>query len=173
MLRTILLVTGSSSEQAVLSALLTEHHPGLILRGAMTAEDLAEIAEGNLADARLIAFNAAIALPAAIIGALGHGAYAFDAAGRGSALAYAHLAPQDAGFAPNGNTPLSYPRLAYLFWCLAEDLATRPAPLQGPVIDLVSITPPAIGDGGFAPPWSSPSSSRTPTEKGRSHRLLC
>lgn len=173
MLRTILLVTGSRSEQAVLSALLTEHHPGVILRGAMTAEELTEIAEGDLTNARLIAFNATIAVPAAIIAALGHGAYAFHAAGRGSALAYARLAPHDLAFDASKDAPLSYPRLAYLFWCLAEELASRPAPLHGTLIDLVSLASPVIGNIGVAAPMQPSLVDWTSADATQPHRLLC
>lgn len=173
MLRTILLVTGNSSEQAVLAALLSEHHPGLILRGATTADELGDITEGDLADARLIAFNATVAVPAAVIAALGHGAYAFAAAADGSALAYARLVPHDVAFDPGKHTPLSYPRLAYLFWCLAEDLATRPGPLHGTLIDLVSLTSPSSGDRRDAVPQSSPLVHAALASAAPPHRLPC
>jgi methionyl-tRNA formyltransferase len=77
MLKTIILLTGSTSQQLALSELLRAHHPALAFRGAVTLEDLLAIEPEVLRDARLIAFTSGVIVPGSILEAIGHGAYNF------------------------------------------------------------------------------------------------
>jgi len=80
MFDTIILLTGSRDQQMALSGLLREHNPALSFRGAVTLEELEAIERDVLGRSRLLAFTTGVVVPAAILQAIGYGAYNFHPA---------------------------------------------------------------------------------------------
>src|SRR5215475_4462948 len=76
-MKTIILLTGTASQQLALTRLLNEHNPALSIRCVLTLEDLAAIEPEVLGEARLVAFTSGVIVPRSILAALGHGAYNF------------------------------------------------------------------------------------------------
>lgn len=76
-MKTIILLTGATSQQFALTELLKAHNPALSFRCAVTAEELAAIEPAVLREARLLAFTTGVIVPDSILAALGHGAYNF------------------------------------------------------------------------------------------------
>jgi methionyl-tRNA formyltransferase len=158
-LRTIILLTGST-EQPVLSNVLLGHNPGLTIWPVETLAELAAIEPHRLSQARLVAFSTTVVVPATVLNRLGCGAYNFHPASPdfpGWAPAHfaiyreaaqfgatAHVMHErvDAGpivgvelfpIPPNAEVgeleELAYSALARLFWRLAVSLAIRSEPL--------------------------------------------
>jgi methionyl-tRNA formyltransferase len=76
-MKTIILLTGTASQQLALTRLLNEHNPALSLRCVLTLEDLTAVEPEVLREARLVAFTSGVIVPRPILAALGHSAYNF------------------------------------------------------------------------------------------------
>jgi methionyl-tRNA formyltransferase len=76
-MKTIILLTGTASQQLALTRLLNEHNPALSIRCAVTLEDLDAIEPDVLREARLVAFTSGVIVPRPLLAALGYGAYNF------------------------------------------------------------------------------------------------
>lgn len=76
MFDTIVLLTGPA-EQGPLATVLQGHNPNLVIKPAVTPDQLAAIDPACLARARLIAFSTPVIVPPPLLGALGYGAYNF------------------------------------------------------------------------------------------------
>ncbi|MGJ5077104.1 formyltransferase family protein [Bradyrhizobium oligotrophicum] len=77
MFDTIILLTGSRDQQLALSELLRAHNAALAFRCAVSLQDLEAIERDVLGRSRLLAFTTGVVVPAAILQALGYGAYNF------------------------------------------------------------------------------------------------
>ena len=76
-MKTIILLSGTASQQLALVTLLKEHNPALSIRCAVSIEDLNAIGPEVLREARLVAFTSGVIVPRPLLAALGHGAYNF------------------------------------------------------------------------------------------------
>ncbi|MEJ0096461.1 MAG: hypothetical protein WDN46_24540 [Methylocella sp.] len=70
-----LYMLASKAEQPLLAAMLTRHNPQLTVFPALTVADLPAPESGQLEDARLVAFLFPEIVPAAVLEAIGCGAY--------------------------------------------------------------------------------------------------
>ncbi|BAM88801.1 hypothetical protein S58_27950 [Bradyrhizobium oligotrophicum S58] len=80
MFDTIILLTGSRDQQLALTELLRAHNSALAFRFAVSLQDLEAIERDVLGRSRLLAFTTGVIVPAAILPALGYGAYNFHPA---------------------------------------------------------------------------------------------
>ena len=76
-MKTIILLSGTASQQLALTWLLNEHNPALSIRCALTIEDLNAVEPKVLREARLVAFTSGVIVPRPLLAALGYGAYNF------------------------------------------------------------------------------------------------
>jgi methionyl-tRNA formyltransferase len=76
-MKTIILLSGTASQQLALTTLLKEHNPALSIRCALSIDDLNAIEPELLHEARLVAFTSGVIVPRPLLAALGHGAYNF------------------------------------------------------------------------------------------------